>query len=114
METERRRILLEQGVRTLVRHGYPRFIRLALRIISSGFGHRGMCVCVYGGRGCAVLIHRRVVYNLSRLGSNIAVSQEMRIRNPPLFTLRSLPREPYLLLDEKSSAGHHYIARYDR
>ena len=44
METERRRILLEQGVRTLVRHGYPRFIRLALRIISLDFGHRGVCV----------------------------------------------------------------------
>ena len=43
VETERRRILLEQGVRTLVRHGYPRFIRLALRIISLDFGHRGVC-----------------------------------------------------------------------
>lgn len=37
------RILLEQGVRTLIRHGYPRFIRLALRIISSGFDHRDAC-----------------------------------------------------------------------
>lgn len=37
-----RRILLEQGVRTLIRHGYPRFVRLALRIITEkfGFGHR--------------------------------------------------------------------------
>lgn len=45
-DREKRRILLEQGVRTLVRHSYPRFVRLALRIISLGFGHRDVrCGC---------------------------------------------------------------------
>jgi len=46
-ERRRRRILLEQGVRTLVRHGYPRFVRLALRIISLGFDWLEGCVRVH-------------------------------------------------------------------
>jgi len=94
-DREKRRILLEQGVRTLVRHGYPRFVRLALRIISLGFGHRDV------GRGCEWMcmhVHvylcmfnatsfTGVMHNLSSLavfarGLTLFVIQDYRIQIP--------------------------------